>query len=168
MNSARRWALGFAFIGAAGCYSGDGPDTGGACADCVLESGDYEYSGWSLVSDECAFDMTDPEGDWTWVDVFGDDFLIDDFIEGTLTNGIAEGAVDVSIDLWDNGYDCVLDYELTLRGRVPEDWILDVTSQTFRYVDGGGSDCDEAWSDFGFTSTLPCGGEVRYTLSYIE
>ena len=146
-----------------GCYSGDGPDGGGGCADCTFETGDYEYSAWNVVDDGCGFDFTNPDGNWIWIDVSGDDFTLDDFLDGTVTNGHAEGAYQADIDLSDDGYDCVLDYTVALDGALTADGVLEVGSYTYTIEVQNGTECDAAVQDlYGFSGT-PCETEATFT-----
>lgn len=166
MNSLRLWTLvACSVAGAAGCYSGDGPDIGGGCASCVLETGDYEYSSWTVASDTCGFDFTNPDGGSAFIEVSGEDFILNDFLEGTVTNGHAEGTYSTSFDLYDDGYDCVLDYDVALEGVVPEDGVLKVSSYTYQLTDGGGSECDVGVQDVYDLSGVPCDAEATYTLT---
>ena len=167
MNPARSWAFGIALVGAAGCFSGDGADTGGGCADCFFESGDYEYSNTEVASDGCGFTI-DFDGDWVYVDVDGEDIVFEDSLAGSVTNGHVEAGDSGGFDLSGDGYDCVLDFAVELRGNVVDDGLLEVSTHTVGYSDGGGSDCDEAWSDFGFTTDLPRETEFSYSLTYVD
>ncbi len=150
--------------------AGDDDDATGD-ADATISSGVYTVRSTFFTENDCGQDedMFFPEA--LTLDVSGSNVTIEEFdVSGTLSNGEFEVGREYVQSYLADGFECVLDIEVTLEGTVVADDVIDVVFEV--YIDEAPlePDADCPWLaelDYGFTAwndITGCRAEGTWTM----